>query len=209
MRLPACPKRPGRPKNAAKRAAILAAASELFMRSGYEAVTMEAVAAAACVSKMTVYSHFGDKESLFVAVVRAFSARMLATTAAVPAGGGFGQRLETLGRSFLGLLLNPRAVRMRHTLGGVLSADPALAKRFYEAGPGHMRAALATMIAAAMACGDLRPDDPRLAAEDLLSLWTGDMQNCMAYGLLDPPTEEDVAARARRGTEVFLRAYRA
>ncbi|MFL5280610.1 MAG: TetR/AcrR family transcriptional regulator, partial [Rhodopila sp.] len=63
------PLRPGRPKDSAKHAAILAAAKQLFARQPFEQVTMEAVAAQAAVSKMTVYSHFRDKETLFEAIV--------------------------------------------------------------------------------------------------------------------------------------------
>ncbi|HET6586161.1 MAG TPA: helix-turn-helix domain-containing protein, partial [Oleiagrimonas sp.] len=48
-----------------KRAAILAASIDLFTRQGFEGTSMDAVATAAGVSKLTVYSHFGDKDNLF------------------------------------------------------------------------------------------------------------------------------------------------
>ncbi|CAN5366471.1 TetR/AcrR family transcriptional regulator [soil metagenome] len=51
-----------------KRAAILAAANELFVADGFERVSVDAVAAHAGVSKRTVYDYFGDKGSLLVAV---------------------------------------------------------------------------------------------------------------------------------------------
>ncbi len=201
------PKRPGRPRNPAKHAAILQAAGELFMRLPFEAVSMDAVAAAAGVSKMTLYAHFGDKESLFVALVSSFSDRMLAAPAEVPDSGGLAQRLEALGKAFLCLILSPPALRMRQALSGALRADPALAERFYEAGPGRTRRALAAIIADGMAGGTLRPDDPLLAAEDLLSLWIGDLPGRLAIGLAAPTAAADLAARARRGTGIFLRAY--
>ena len=62
---------PGRPKDLEKRAAILAAAKRLFPLSGFEGTSMDAIAAEAGVSKLTVYSHFTDKETLFVAAIRA------------------------------------------------------------------------------------------------------------------------------------------
>ena len=62
---------PGRPKDLEKRAAILAAAKRLFPMSGFEGTSMDAIAAEAGVSKLTVYSHFTDKETLFVAAIRA------------------------------------------------------------------------------------------------------------------------------------------
>ncbi len=41
-----------------------------FLAHGYAATSMDRVAAAAGVSKATVYSHFGDKEGLFKALVK-------------------------------------------------------------------------------------------------------------------------------------------
>src|SRR5690348_17437726 len=61
---------PGRPKDLEKRAAILEAAKRLFPQHGFEGTSMDAVAAEAGVSKLTVYSHFGGKEALFIETVR-------------------------------------------------------------------------------------------------------------------------------------------
>ncbi|QAY60141.1 TetR/AcrR family transcriptional regulator [Microbacterium protaetiae] len=52
-----------------KRAAILTAARELFLRDGFERTSMDAVAAQAKVSKRTVYDYYGDKERLRVEVI--------------------------------------------------------------------------------------------------------------------------------------------
>ena len=59
----------GRPKDMAKRQAILEAAKILFLSNGYANTSMDAVALEAGVSKLTVYSHFTDKETLFTAAV--------------------------------------------------------------------------------------------------------------------------------------------
>lgn len=58
-----------RPGSAAKRAAILAAARELFVRDGVERTSMDAVAARAEVSKRTLYDYYGDKQGLLLGVV--------------------------------------------------------------------------------------------------------------------------------------------
>ncbi|MEL6553157.1 MAG: TetR/AcrR family transcriptional regulator [Cyanobacteria bacterium J06621_11] len=59
-----------RKKSAAKSAAILEGAMQEFLAKGYAATSMDRVAAAAGVSKATVYSHFHDKSSLFAALVQ-------------------------------------------------------------------------------------------------------------------------------------------
>src|SRR5687768_9766061 len=54
---------------ARNRAAVLAAAADLFRRHGVEAVSMDAVAAAAGVGKGTLFRRFGDKAGLAVALL--------------------------------------------------------------------------------------------------------------------------------------------
>ncbi|WP_407111484.1 TetR/AcrR family transcriptional regulator [Streptomyces sp. DSM 116494] len=56
------------PRAELKRQAIVRAARELFLREGF-GVGMDAIAAEAGVSKVTVYNHFGSKEALFTAVI--------------------------------------------------------------------------------------------------------------------------------------------
>ncbi|MEU5112927.1 TetR/AcrR family transcriptional regulator [Streptomyces longwoodensis] len=59
---------PSGPRAELKRHAIVRAARELFLRDGF-GVGMDAIAAEAAVSKVTVYNHFGSKEGLFTAVI--------------------------------------------------------------------------------------------------------------------------------------------
>lgn len=52
-----------------KRAAIVEAAIDEFRASGYEATSMDRIAARAEVSKRTVYNHFPSKEALFAEIL--------------------------------------------------------------------------------------------------------------------------------------------
>ncbi|GAA1958324.1 TetR/AcrR family transcriptional regulator [Catenulispora subtropica] len=63
----------GRPE---KRQAIVRAATTVFGREGYARASMDAIAAEAGVSKRTIYNHFADKESLFLAVALENSAAL-------------------------------------------------------------------------------------------------------------------------------------
>jgi len=54
---------------ARKRAAILDAARETFLRAGYEGTSMEGIAANAGVSIMTLYRHAKGKDDLFATVI--------------------------------------------------------------------------------------------------------------------------------------------
>jgi TetR/AcrR family transcriptional regulator, regulator of autoinduction and epiphytic fitness len=60
---------PSSPRESLKTEQILQGAMQEFLAKGYAAASMDRVATAAGVSKATIYSHFGDKESLFKALV--------------------------------------------------------------------------------------------------------------------------------------------
>ena len=74
---PLVPNAPGRPKDLAKRQSILDAAKILFLSKGFASTSMDAVANLAGVSKLTVYSHFTDKETLFSAYLAELEAKGL------------------------------------------------------------------------------------------------------------------------------------
>jgi AcrR family transcriptional regulator len=69
---------------------LLSAASDLFYREGIHAVGVDTIAAAAGVTKKTLYDQFGSKEALAVAYLRRRDARwrdyLERELAAVPAG---------------------------------------------------------------------------------------------------------------------------
>jgi AcrR family transcriptional regulator len=60
---------PGRPRNGANDVAILDATEQLLGRRGYEAMTLEQVAAAAGVSKPTIYKRYPSKRKLVAAMI--------------------------------------------------------------------------------------------------------------------------------------------
>jgi len=67
----------GRPTRtaAAKAPQILEVALDVFTVHGYQAASMNMIAAQACMSKQTLYRYFGSKEGLFVNVVQALIER--------------------------------------------------------------------------------------------------------------------------------------
>lgn len=62
-----------------KRAAILEAAAAEFRQAGYDATSMDRVAASAGVSKRTVYNHFPSKEVLFGHILQQLMQRGVAS----------------------------------------------------------------------------------------------------------------------------------
>ena len=69
--------RRGRPRDPERCRRIMEAARTHFYTHGLERASVDAIAADAGVSKMTIYSHFGSKEGLFEAVVRERTERVV------------------------------------------------------------------------------------------------------------------------------------
>lgn len=199
----------GRPKDQEKRAAMIDAATALFFGQGFASTTLEAVAAAAGVSKVTLYGHFGDKGGLFVACIEAMAGRMEAAMQAdAGAGRPLAQSLVTFGIVLMSHIMTPSMLEFERHLVGDVAQHPELATRLFEAGPGRMHRRLMRLLEEGAARGEIALDDPRLAADDLFGLWHGFTAAETKFGVAVPPTPAEIDARVRRGVERFLRAYR-
>src|SRR5207244_10613717 len=151
-----------------KRRSILDAATRAFLRDGYRGTSMDAIAAAAGVSKQTVYKHFADKESLFseivVTTVDEASDPVYEQMLELRDSGDVEADLRDLAHRQLTLVLQPRLMQLRRLVIGEAGRFPELGRTFYERGPGRTVAALATTFERLAARGLLRMDDPRAAA---------------------------------------------
>lgn len=71
-------------RKAATRSQIGAAASDLFLRRGFTAVTMEEIARAAAIQRSTLYTHFRDKDAILSEIAEQFIPDVLAVIATLP-----------------------------------------------------------------------------------------------------------------------------
>lgn len=204
---------PGRPKDLAKRAAILQAGTALFVDNGYEGTSMEAVAAAAGVSKLTVYSHFGNKQGLFVAAVQAHCERMLpdALFARAPET-PLPQRLHSVACAVHALCTSPEAIAANRVLGAPGMAGSQEAQLYWDAGPAQLQADLEALLARRSARGELRldPGDTHAiatAASQFTALLTGPPQVRLVLGC--DPAPVDPKAHIEAAVATFLRAWAA
>jgi TetR/AcrR family transcriptional regulator, mexJK operon transcriptional repressor len=198
----------GRPKDAHKRELILNAAEKVFFAQGFSASTIERIAADAGVSKVTIYGHFGDKETLFEAVV-AREADHIAADAEQrhEVDASLEQSLINLGEVFVGFVLSSRVINFDRLLIAEAPKNPALAKRFMAAGPDHVTRLLETIIARGVQRDELVVPNLAKAAEDLAGLWFGMAKMKGHMGLLGELPAELISERVRHGVSIFLRAY--
>ncbi len=204
--LTAEPRKAGRPRDPAKYSAIVEAARAAFFARGFHAATIEDIAQAAGVSKVTVYSRFGDKETLFEEVVRVESERMAAMfEAELTAGHSLEEQLNGFGLVLAGFKFSEEHQAVDRVLMNEIAQIPALAERFFAAGPQLCMTQLNDLLAQAARRGEIEIDDPALAADDLVGLWLGSGDLGMKLGLTPLPSQEALRARVLRATRLFLK----
>ena len=200
---------PGRPKDLAKRQAILEAAKELFLANGYANTSMDAVATAAGVSKLTVYSHFNDKENLFKeAIIATCQAQLPGLIFELPEGVPLEQVLLNIGRGFQVLINSDHSVKLHRLIIAQGPQDPQLGQMFFEAGPDRVLRETAALLRSADQRGMLRIANPCSAAEHFFCLLKGGANFRLLLGCAGPLETEAAEAHVREVVELFLRAYR-
>lgn len=198
---------PGRPKDMGKRAAILEAAKRMFTQHGFDGASMDQIAAEAGVSKLTVYSHFGDKDALFLAAVESHCDLSLPSSLFEPSPDmPLRERLMEIAQAFYSMVTAPEAVAGHRMLCSPQMANSGLPKLFWEAGPLRVQGDFAALLERRIAAGELDIQDVPRAAGQFFSLLKGEPHACLVFG--GPgPGEEEIRAHLASAVDLFLRAY--
>ncbi|NUT82215.1 MULTISPECIES: TetR/AcrR family transcriptional regulator [Pseudomonas] len=206
---PPIPSGPGRPKDLAKRQAILDAAKRLFVSMGYASTSMDAVATEAGVSKLTVYSHFNDKETLFsAAVIAKCEEQVPPLFFEWPEGVAIEHVLLNIARGFHQLISSEESVNLHRVIMALGSQDPKLSSIFFEAGPQRMLSGMERLLTKVNQSGALSIDKPRNAAEHFFCLIKGAANFRLLYGCGAPLEPQAAEAHVQEVVGLFVRAYR-
>ena len=197
----------GRPKDLAKRASILEAAKTMFIEHGFDRVSMDQVAAEAGVSKLTVYSHFGDKNGLFAEAVRAHCEQEMPISLFDPNPDiPLRERLLAIGHAFFSMIMTPEAIASHRILCSPQVVSSGLPDVFWKAGPLPIKRAFAELLRRRIQAGELEIDDPDMAAGYFFTLIKGDPHAQAVFGFCcDESSSPKV--HIENVVNLFLRAY--
>lgn len=203
------PSGPGRPKDLAKRQAILEAAKNLFVRHGYANTSMDAVAAEAGVSKLTVYSHFTDKDTLFsCAVVARCEEQVPELFVDVPMDAPVEKVLLGIARGFQTLINSPESIDLHRLMITLGTQGSSLSQVFFEAGPQRILQEMERFLTKLNGTHGLHFDSPASAAGHFLSLIKGVCNFRLLIGTGETPDEQAGEQHVREVVALFMRAYR-
>lgn len=148
--------------------AILEAAFALIVEQGYDALTMEALAARVGISRQTLYHHFASREDIVLRAVLTLMERGIEAIQSFDSSLPPAERLKGVVRWMLESRFQPATaalVKVRHSLMTV-KAHPDYRRAFER-----RASALAQIVASAQEAGELRADLPsRLIVQMLLGL---------------------------------------
>jgi TetR/AcrR family transcriptional repressor of mexJK operon len=169
---------------------------------------MDQIAAEAGVSKLTVYSHFGDKETLFAAAAKAYCEQQLPSSLfdahpEVP----LRERLLRVARAFFAMVSSPEAVAGHRILCSPQMAESPIPQMFWEAGPRRVQDAFAELLRRRVEAGELEVEDIPRASSQFFTLLKGEPHAQMVFGCGRNGAGIDTEAHLVASVDLFLRAY--
>ncbi len=171
----------------AKRQMIVEAATARFAEVGYEAASMEGLAAAAGVSKGSLYDYFQSKDDLFYAAFEWFEQQvMTASMARMTAGADARTRLTNFADASVCALIDNVALYPVMLEVWAASAKSGTRARFSQALQNiyiAFRAQVGALIAEAQTAGEIRKDTDAAALAGML---IGAVDGLLLQYWLDP-----------------------
>jgi len=195
-------------KRGRKFSQVLEGARTIFMRDGFEGANVDDIAAAAGVSKATLYSYFPDKRILFVEVATRECQRQADEAEAfIPQAAPPEVVLPKAARRIIDFFLTEFGRSVFRICVAESSRFPELGQKFYNSGPLVIREKLASYLNGAVARGELAIDDIHLAADQFAELCKADIFSSICCGVKRDFSEADVNRVADGAVSMFLARY--
>jgi TetR/AcrR family transcriptional repressor of mexJK operon len=170
---------------------------------------MDAIAQQAGVSKLTVYSHFADKEALFSAAVTECCEQQLPHKVFEPSDQQpVHEALRAIAHGFMDLIMDERAVTLHRIMVAQAGQNSRLTELFFDAGPRRTLQDMEQFLHQAQANGSLQVPHPDRAAEHFFCLVKGIRHMHVLIGLCPSPTAQERTAHIDEVVDLFVRAYR-
>jgi TetR/AcrR family transcriptional regulator, mexJK operon transcriptional repressor len=196
---------PGRPETVEQRhERIVRLAAPLFLKKGYDNVSIDEIISVVGGSKATIYAWFGGKEGLFEAVVRR-ECQDVTMAIDVDATGSLEAQLTAIGRSFLAMVLSPPILEFHRLMVSIGRTFPEIGRLFYETGPDSAYSIVATWIAKQQKDGRIIDEDPYRLAVLFLDMLIGEHQLSWLTSMPGAARRDKIDGTVRIAVNVFLR----
>lgn len=187
---------------------VLEGARAVFMSDGFEGASVDEIVRVAEVSKATLYSYFPDKRLLFMEVAdRECTRQSRDAFDAIDPDAPPEEVLGQAGRHFLRFITSTFGQQIFRLCVAESDRFPELGQRFYNSGPAVVRREMAEYFIAAMARGQLKLDDPLLAADQFGELCKADLWARLMFGVVKKVSPSEIDRVVDSAVDMFLARY--
>lgn len=206
------PSRLGRPPRGAEGEAtlrILAAAKPVFLNDGYEAASIDAIAASAGMSKKTIYTRFKSKEDLFEAVMVLFIEENIPKIErSAMDDGPVMDRLLRIALAVLEIALTEDCIAVRRIVVAEAARFPAFARLLNDQGVARIIPLIERCLEDGNRTGEIAVEDVRHVADLFHSITVRSFIDKVELGLERPGLTHVKRETLRRSVEFFMAACR-
>ena len=158
-----------------RRDRLVRLAAPLFLKKGYDNVSIDDIIGVAGGSKATIYAWFGGKQGLFEAVVRQ-KCDDVTVGLEINVDGTLEQQLTKIGHSFVEIVLTPPILEFHRLMVSIGRTFPEAGRLFFQSGPSSAYAIVAKWIERHQKEGRLIDEDPYRLAVLFLDMLIGEQQ---------------------------------
>jgi AcrR family transcriptional regulator len=187
-----------------RRDRIVRMAAPLFLKKGYDNVSIDEIIGVVGGSKATIYAWFGGKEGLFEAVVRQ-KCDDVTLSIDTDTRGTLEEQLTRIGHSFLETVLKPPILEFHRLMVSIGRTFPEAGRQFFEGGPVNAYRIVASWIEKHQKDGRLIGEDPYRLAVLFLDMLIGEHQLGWLTSMPRAARKDKIDETVRISVKVFLR----
>lgn len=185
---------------------VRAVAAELFLERGFDGVSLDDIIARSGGSKTNIYSHFGGKEGLFIAIIEGLCDQVNATLRALDlSSASLEEGLKLLGRTLMKAVLDKRHLGLYRLVIGQSARIPDVGCPWKRHGPDETRRIITEFLDRYR--NRLRNLSPEQAATIYHNMLIWDRMNCALFAGDGGPDDAAVGAHVDEILTLFAQGY--
>lgn len=196
-----------RTKDHHKHKAILNAAIRLFLKSGYSNTSMDVIAAAAKVTKQTIYAHYHSKDTLFQEIMKTLCDKHAPEDALTGKSDNVEAVLFSLGMGFLNMLISKEGLLATRLAVSEGQRHPKLARLYYESGALKRQKTIASYLERQNADKKLKIPNAQSAASYFVAMLKGSYYLRILLNIKPYPSPDEKEKHVRETVSMFMLVY--
>ena len=191
-----------------KRQSIIKGATKLFLKHGFNTVSMDKIAQSAPVSKATLYKYFDSKNDLLAAVIDELCGSLWQTMEDVPVDSeNVEHNLKKIASAFVNLIFSNEGLAIYRLIVAECYDFPELGKLVYETGPKSALSQLEQYLNTINQRDQLNIIDLTFAADSFFSLLKGDLHFQCLLGIKKPPSNEEKKVLINQVVAIYMQGF--